>query len=1324
MGTSKNGSKLGRLTMALGLGVAVTTGQGVAAADTGDGDGASSSVSSSTSAQSTTDSQTSISPPSEGASDRTPDDNATDSPAVDSGESGTPERATRSGTPELRDATTEIVIRRDDEPVEPTPEPTPEPKPEPTPEPAAETPAPEVVSKSDSDTPREPVPTSAAPTVTATTSSASAERATVEAEGGSTATVAVADAKTAATPAVIAATTAVAPAAPEPVSARSVLGPLTNVLALFGVRPMAPGVPVNPIGQLIELVWVSVRRLEHLLFNNTPVVTGLVVDPQNSAGVITGRVVATDLDPEDQLTYTLSSVPETGRVDLRADGTFTYTPDAAWAHASGGAVTFAVYVSDAASGFHVHLFSAGDTVTAPVKLTVAAVNGAPAFGPIATSAGPTPGSIRYIVPVSDADPGDTVRLVGTIADPTRGTLVQVAPSVFEFTPDAGYAHALSATGATGSVALTFAASDGRDTTTATVTAIVAGTNTAPVLTVGTPVVAANGDVTVRFGVTDLDRDAVTVTLPTPTRGTLVGLTVTRLNGTVETLPAVDVPAGLTMVAGESATLTYRPNRIAGEASSEELTLSGTDGHGGLATASVSVPVPGNNAPSLATTTSVAANGNVMITLTARDPDGDPVTVRLPSPQYGTFVSLTLTGTTYVNPSGTYTMQSGDVATLVFRPTIAASNPPSATLSFVATDRYGGTSTASVNALLPSNRAPSISATTPQWQQNGDVTFTLTLTDADGDDVLMSFPDPVFGQIVRARITTPDGIVSDIAASNGIHLIAPFDSGTVMTLTYRPNRVAGPPAAETLAFTGVDGSGATVITMVSAPIVVPNGSASLVADSPRVVDPARGTASVRFVVTDPEGDAFTVSAGDDSSASVIENADGSYTLTWTPPEGYPHQLSLRGNTAPADFAISVIVVDALGKVSVPTVPVTVYPYNRAPVVAGSIVGSPNADASVAGGVTATDADGDAITYTGTSTGGSVTFGGSGAFVFAPSAAARAAAASVNATAADKLATISIVADDGHGGQVTVTATVDVLPAGAIVFEGARAVDVLRLSDPTKFAVRTSNAVHIIDTAGSGTPRSVSLAGMSVQSLTISPDGAYVYVGTYQSNSQGRAEPIVKIDTRTGAGTTIGQVQQPAAMTVSADGRTLYVAEHQRGTVAAIDTSSGATQHIDVNTQTSAIAVAGNLLYVGGLRNEVRVWDLARNSLTVLPTGPSGTFPPQQAIAAGSAFAYVADAQNKTVAVVNAATNAVARTVTMPSAPTSIVATADGAFAFVASRSAGTVSMISEDSATVLKTLTVGAAPSAVQLSADGSTLYVVTQSRVEVYRVADLYPNRV
>ena len=121
-----------------------------------------------------------------------------------------------------------------------------------------------------------------------------------------------------------------------------------------------------------------------------------------------------------------------------------------------------------------------------------------------------------------------------------------------------------------------------------------------------------------------------------------------------------------------------------------------------------------------------------------------------------------------------------------------------------------------------------------------------------------------------------------------------------------------------------------------------------------------------------------------------------------------------------------IVTAMVNIFVPATPVS-----SAPTVTALTVGVPDSvTGAVIGTVSATDADGDVLTYTAlaqTGKGTVVIDAGTGSFTYTPTVAARQNAAKAEATPADKADSFTVTVADGKGGSVTVTVTVTVLAA---------------------------------------------------------------------------------------------------------------------------------------------------------------------------------------------------------------------------------------------------------------------------------------------------------
>ena len=143
-------------------------------------------------------------------------------------------------------------------------------------------------------------------------------------------------------------------------------------------------------------------------------------------------------------------------------------------------------------------------------------------------------------------------------------------------------------------------------------------------------------------------------------------------------------------------------------------------------------------------------------------------------------------------------------------------------------------------------------------------------------------------------------------------------------------------------------------------------------------------------TDPDGDTFKY-AGSTTTAKgkVVVNANGSFT--YTPTAAAQHAAVAGGAAASDSFAVTV--TDGHGGSLAVPVSVVVNPMNAAPANGSATVGQPNSTTGVVTGtVRATDADGDTLIFTGsTSTAkGAVVVNPNGSFAYTPTEAARHAA----------------------------------------------------------------------------------------------------------------------------------------------------------------------------------------------------------------------------------------------------------------------------------------------------------------------------------------------
>ena len=419
--------------------------------------------------------------------------------------------------------------------------------------------------------------------------------------------------------------------------------------------------------------------------NHSPTLgTPTVGTPNATTGVVTGSVKGADAD-KDALTY---SAPATstkgGTVVVNATtGAFTYTPTVAIRHAAAvtGATTadktdtFTITVSD---GF-------GGTADKLVTVAEKPINAAPTASPT-VNAPDGSGVVTGSLGVADGDSdGLTFK-----AAPTKGTVTFAQDGSFTYTASDAARHAAAVPGANGWVTTeTFAVTvtDGHGgTVTRNVKVAIAPADANPeisTVTAGTP--NTKGVVSGQISATDADNDTLTY------KGT------STVNGKV-------------VVNAKTGTFTYTPTAAArhaaagGGATSEAITLTVTDGHGGSASQTVVVEILPSNAAPTATVSVGKPNtttGIVTGTVKGADAEKDPLSYSAaPGTSKGT---VTLNAST-----GAFTYTPTDAARHAAATGVTADKSDSFLVTI--TDTHGGVSTKTVTvSISPINAVPTANA---------------------------------------------------------------------------------------------------------------------------------------------------------------------------------------------------------------------------------------------------------------------------------------------------------------------------------------------------------------------------------------------------------------------------------------------------------------------------------------------------------------------------------------------------------------------------------------------------------------------------------------
>jgi len=704
--------------------------------------------------------------------------------------------------------------------------------------------------------------------------------------------------------------------------------------------------------------------------NTAPVATGdSATTPKNTATTI--GVLTNDTDADgDTLAVTSVSTPVHGTASINPNGTIAYAPAAGYS----GADSFTYTISDGQGG----------SATTTVNVTVTFVNAAPVAGNDSYSTNKnttlsvdTPGVLGND---TDAD-GDSLTS-SVLAAPVHGDLTMNADGSFVYSPDAGYA---------GPDSFTYLADDGSlDSNVATVAITVIATNETPaavndsaataedaVLTVSAPGVLGND--------TDADANPLTaIVVSGPAHGALtlnanggftytpaanyngpdsftykandgtadsntatVSLTVTAVNdppvavdrtfvtnedaslnvtapgvldndtdveGDALTAVLVSNPSHGTVTLNSDGSFLYVP--AANYNGSDSFTYKANDGTSASNVATVTITIAAVPDPPVAVDDSYTTNEDTTLVLFGpavlgndSDVDGDPLTaVLVTGPGHGTLTLNTSGGFTYA-PAANY------------------SGPDSFT--YVANDGTSSSSAATVAITVnPVNDVPV--AVGNSYSTNEDVPLVVAVPGVLGND------------------TDADGNpLTVIVVSGPSHGSLAMDADGGFTFTPAAN-YNGPDSFTYKANDGlVDSNVVTVSLSVNgvndAPVAVAD-SYSTNEDTPLVVSAPGLLAND----SDPEGGALTaIKVTNPGHGTVTVNANGSFT--YTPAANYQGADSFTYRVNDGSLNSATV-----------TVSLTVNAVNDAPVAADKTA-SVSEDANKAITLTATDADGNPLTF---------------------------------------------------------------------------------------------------------------------------------------------------------------------------------------------------------------------------------------------------------------------------------------------------------------------------------------------------------------------------
>ncbi|RBQ11287.1 tandem-95 repeat protein, partial [Pedobacter miscanthi] len=697
--------------------------------------------------------------------------------------------------------------------------------------------------------------------------------------------------------------------------------------------------------------------------NDVPVATAIPPDintPEDTP--LNGLIGASDADG-DILTYTLNTAPQNGTVKLNTDGTYTFVPNSNF----NGTDSFTVTVSDGNGG----------TVNVVIPITVTPENDNPtASSPPITTNEDTP--VNGMVTASDVD-GDALTYVLSTA-PAHGQVT--------LNPDGSYTY-VPALNYNGPDSFTITVSDGNG-----------GTAIVNIPVTVTPVNDAP------------DFNAVPVSISTPEDTSVKGkIDATDVDGDVLKFVVSTPPAHGMLTFNPDGTYTYAPDQNYN--GPDGFIVDITDQKGGVTTVTIPITVtPVNDVP-VATSPAVSTTEDTPRTgkITATDADGDALGYTITTqPAHGSVV---------VNPDGTYS----------YSPALNYNGPDNFTVTV--NDGKGGTTTVTVPiTVTPVNDVPVASApsiTTPEdTPKNGSI----TASDVDGN--MLSYV--VTSQPLHGKV---------IVNANG-------------TYTYTPD--ANYNGTDSFTVTVDDGNGGTAT--VTVPVTITPVNDVPVATAPAITTSEDTPVSSTITASDVDGDVLSYAVTTaPAHGALVMNPDGTYT--YTPEPNYN-----------GDDTFTVTVSDGKGGTATVTVPVTITPVNDVPVATAPAI-TTSEDTPVNGIITASDIDGDALTFAVTTAPahGTMVINPDGTYTYTPEP---------NYNGND---TFTVTVSDGKGGTATVTIPVTVTPVNDAPIATAPAITT---SEDTPF----NGSITASDIDGDALSYAVTTAPAH-GTVVINADGTYIY-----------------------------------------------------------------------------------------------------------------------------------------------------------------------------------------------------------------------------------------
>jgi YVTN family beta-propeller protein len=254
--------------------------------------------------------------------------------------------------------------------------------------------------------------------------------------------------------------------------------------------------------------------------------------------------------------------------------------------------------------------------------------------------------------------------------------------------------------------------------------------------------------------------------------------------------------------------------------------------------------------------------------------------------------------------------------------------------------------------------------------------------------------------------------------------------------------------------------------------------------------------------------------------------------------------------------------------------------------------------------------------------------------------------------------------------------------------------------------TAKVVTVLDTSVNQVIATIPVTAGPPQFLTFAPDGRRVYISIFDD-----ARTIAVVDvldtTSNQVVATIPVRTRPFRAAVTADGKSLYVPNHDSGTISVIDTASlKVIREIKVapNPHWIEFSKDGTRAYTANHEsNLVSVLDTSNDA--VIAQIPVGTSPHALSVHPTRPLVANVNYDANTVTMIDTNTNKVTATIPVGRNPQSIAWSPDGRFAYAVNNTDNTISVIDAETNQVTATIPTGPSPTSVAVLPDGRQAYV-------------------